>query len=137
MKKRSKVSAEFSMSSLTDIIFLLLIFFMLTSSMVIPNALNLKLPGKSTKVTNQPKFPPTEVKIDKRGNYYLNGDKASRRDIERVVIALKKERTKVSLIIVPDDNTPTEKVVAILDIAYRYHIDAIMTDPKAKAPIKG
>ena len=69
MKKRGKVSAEFSMSSLTDIIFLLLIFFMLTSSMVTPNALNLRLPGKSTKVSNQPKNPPTQVKIDKRGKY--------------------------------------------------------------------
>ena len=49
MKKRAKVSAEFSMSSLTDIIFLLLIFFMLTSSVVVPNALNLQLPGQSKK----------------------------------------------------------------------------------------
>ena len=48
VKKRSKVSAEFNMSSLTDIIFLLLIFFMLTSSIVTPNALNLQLPGKKT-----------------------------------------------------------------------------------------
>lgn len=48
-KKKSKISAEFNMSSLTDIIFLLLIFFMLTSSIVAPNALNLKLPGTSQK----------------------------------------------------------------------------------------
>ena len=46
VKSRSKVSAQFNMSSLTDIIFLLLIFFMLTSSIVTPNALNLQLPGK-------------------------------------------------------------------------------------------
>ena len=45
MKKRSKVSAEFSMSSLTDIIFLLLIFFMLTSSMV---QINIPLPESSS-----------------------------------------------------------------------------------------
>ncbi|MFM9952070.1 MAG: ExbD/TolR family protein, partial [Saprospiraceae bacterium] len=47
LKKRSKVSSQFNMSSLTDIIFLLLIFFMLTSTVVAPNALNLKLPGSS------------------------------------------------------------------------------------------
>ena len=130
MKKRGKVSAEFSMSSLTDIIFLLLIFFMLTSSMVTPNALNLRLPGKSSKVTNQPKFPPTEVKIDRRGNYTVDGTSATKWQLEKVVKQLKKERTKVSLIIIPDDNVPYEKVVAILDIAQRYRIDAIMTDPK-------
>ncbi len=48
----------------------------------------------------------------------------------QVVRQLKKERTKVSLIIIPDDNVPYEKVVAILDIAQRYRVDAIMTDPK-------
>ena len=130
MKKRTKVSAEFSMSSLTDIIFLLLIFFMLTSSMVVPNALNLRLPGKSTKKTNQPKYPPSEVKISKNGTLYFNGEKVTRTTIEKRVNKLRKERSKFSMIVIPDDNAPNEKVVAILDIAYRYKVDAIMTDPK-------
>ncbi len=130
LKKRTKVSAEFSMSSLTDIIFLLLIFFMLTSSMVVPNALNLKMPGKTRSTANQPKYPPTEVKITSNGDYYLNGSKASRIGIEKEMRKLKSERSKFSMIIIPDDNVANEKVVAILDIAYRYQIDAIMTDPK-------
>jgi len=130
MKKRTKVSAEFSMSSLTDIIFLLLIFFMLTSSMVVPNALNLRLPGKSSKQTNQPKYPPTEVKISKNGTFYFNGQKATRTTIEKNINKLKKERSKFSIIVIPDGKAPTEKVVAIMDIAYRYKVDAIMTDPK-------
>ena len=130
LKKRTKVSAEFSMSSLTDIIFLLLIFFMLTSSMVVPNALNLRLPGKSTPSANQPKFPPAEVKVTKKGNYYIDGQRATRTQIEKVVRQLKKERTKVSLIIIPHEDVPYEKVVAILDICNRYSVNAIMTDPK-------
>ncbi|MBT8234091.1 MAG: biopolymer transporter ExbD [Saprospiraceae bacterium] len=130
MKKRTKVSAEFSMSSLTDIIFLLLIFFMLTSSMVVPNALNLKMPGKSSKTTNQPKYPPTEIKITRDGTYYLNGKKSTRTTIEKTVNKLKRERSKFSMVVIPDDNVANEKVVAILDIAYRYQVDAIMTDPK-------
>lgn len=131
MKKRAKVSAEFSMSSLTDIIFLLLIFFMLTSSMVVPNALNLKLPGQSKKQqTNQPKFPPSEVKVNRNGTYLLNGSKARKSAIEKAVRNQKKKTKKVSIVIIPDDNAPTESVVAILDIAYRYQVDAIMTDPK-------
>ena len=129
LKKRTKVSAEFGMSSLTDIIFLLLIFFMLTSSMVVPNALNLKLPGKS-RSANQPKYPPTEVKVMSNGSYYIDGSKATLIGVEKRVRQLRKERSKVSLIIVPDGNVAHEKVGALLDIAYRYHIDAIMTDPK-------
>jgi len=129
MKKRSKVSAEFSMSSLTDIIFLLLIFFMLTSSMVIPNALNLKLPGKSTPPSNQPKYPPAEVRITKNGTYYLDGNKASKNQIEQVVRQLKRERTKLSLVIIPHYDAPGETVVAILDICHRFAVNTIMTDP--------
>lgn len=130
MKKRTKVSAEFSMSSLTDIIFLLLIFFMLTSSMVVPNALNLRLPGKSSKNKNQPKHLPAEVKISKNGTYYFNGAKTTRTSIEKEVNKRRKDKTKFSMIVSPHDDAPTEKVVAILDIAFRYKVDAIMTDPK-------
>ncbi|MCB0375883.1 MAG: biopolymer transporter ExbD, partial [Sinomicrobium sp.] len=50
LKGRNKVSPEFSMSSMTDIVFLLLIFFMLTSN--IPNALDLLLPKAKGKSTN-------------------------------------------------------------------------------------
>ena len=71
LKKRSKVSAEFNMSSLTDIIFLLLIFFMLTSSLVVPNALNLKLPSSSnSKVVSSSKV--SDVAIRKSGSLYWN-----------------------------------------------------------------
>ena len=72
LKKKSKVSAEFSMSSLTDIIFLLLIFFMLTSSLIQPNAINMKLPTTSrTKTPPQKKL--DKVEIRKGGKYYFNG----------------------------------------------------------------
>jgi len=129
MKKRSKVSAEFSMSSLTDIIFLLLIFFMLTSSMVVPNALNLKLPGKSQPSSLQPKYPPTQVRITRKGNYYLDGNKATKSQIEKVVKQLMKERAKLSLVIEPDPEVANEKVVAILDICNRYKVNTTLTDP--------
>ena len=49
LKKRNKASAEFNLSSLTDIVFLLLIFFMLTSSLASPNVKNLKRPVSSSK----------------------------------------------------------------------------------------
>ena len=127
LKKRQKVSAEFNMSSLTDIIFLLLIFFMLTSSMVVPNALNLKMPGRS-KSSNQPKYPPVEIRVDQSGKYTLDGRTASRTEIERHIRDLKRGREKVSMVIYPNQTAGQEHVVAILDIAYRYHVDAVMGD---------
>jgi len=131
MKKRAKVNAEFSMSSLTDIIFLLLIFFMLTSSMVVPNALNLQLPGQSSrKQSNQPKYPPSTVTIKKNGTYLLDGSPAKKSTIEKKINADKKRTKKVSVVVIPHDDAPNESVVAILDMAYRYQINAIMTDPR-------
>ena len=82
VKKRSKVSAEFNMSSLTDIIFLLLIFFMLTSSIVTPNALNLQLPGKKTSPP-PPKAKNKIVSIDESGAYTLNGAPISLDGVKR------------------------------------------------------
>lgn len=125
LKKKSKVSAEFNMSSLTDIIFLLLIFFMLTSSLVVPNALNLKLPGKKSSVTVNSK-PPT-ISIAKNGTYYWNGTKASMRQLEKSVSREKKRNKKKAAIkIKPNPSAKSEKVVAIMDLAYRYNITPVL-----------
>jgi len=128
LKKKSKVSAEFSMSSLTDIIFLLLIFFMLTSSMVVPNALNLKLPGKK-KSNTELKAPPAKVSIRRDGTYWLSGKKVSINRIEKAVKALGAKGRPVSLIVSPNPNVPNQYVVAIMDIAFRYHVETILQDP--------
>ena len=127
LKKRSKVSAEFSMSSLTDIIFLLLIFFMLTSSLVAPNALNLKLPGSSkTKVTTSSKT--DDVSIRKDGRYYLNNKRVEINELDSQLSRMARAKSgQLNVTISPDSGTPTEHVVAVMDIALRYHINAILT----------
>lgn len=132
IKKSSKVSAEFNMSSLTDIIFLLLIFFMLTSSLVTPNALNLQLPGKN-KTPNSTDVPsePQVINIEKRGTYYFNGNKMSLSAIEKKVRALKKSKGKNAVVTIsPHSKAKNDKVVPILDIAYRYGIKTVLTEPR-------
>ena len=128
-KKKSKVSAEFNMSSLTDIIFLLLIFFMLTSSLIIPNALNLKLPGKASN-QKPPKSQPMVITINSAGTYTFNGKKASLSGMEKSVRDLKRKDKNASVVITPNAKADNDKVVAVLDMAYRYGINAILTDPK-------
>ncbi len=126
LKKRAKVSAAFSMSSLTDIIFLLLIFFMLTSGLVAPNSLNLKLPGSSNaRVTASSKI--DNVSISESGRFYLNGKNLDLSQLESQLsrkAALSREQ--LSITIAPDSGTPTEHVVAIMDIAMRHHINGIL-----------
>jgi len=127
-KKKSKVSAEFSMSSLTDIIFLLLIFFMLTSSLIIPNALNLRLPGKSSK--QQPaKSEPSVISVQRNGTYLYNGTQSSLGTLEKKVRDLKRNERNAAVVISPDPKAANEKVVAVLDLAYRYGINAILANP--------
>ena len=130
LKKRNKVSAEFSMSSLTDIIFLLLIFFMLTSSLVVPNALNLKLPGKSPTTTLNSK--PLEVDVRKSGTYYVAGRKISIGGLQKAMRTLSRDKSlkNKTIVITPDPLVPHEYVAAIMDLALKYNISAILATPK-------
>jgi len=130
LKKRNKVSAEFNMSSLTDIIFLLLIFFMLTSTLVSPNALNLKLPGSSSKTV----APSTiSVSIDTDRVFYLKTKVINPDDLIELLkgeIAKEKNREEVTLVINTDKSVPIEDVVKVMDAAYKLEIKAILaTDP--------
>ena len=130
LKKKTKVSAEFSMSSLTDIIFLLLIFFMLTSSLVAPNALNLKLPGSSkSKVVNTSKL--DDVSIARSGKLYLNGKKVSLSTLESALAKKSNKRSKqLDITISPAKGAKTEDVVSVMDIAMRLNINGILAMEK-------
>ena len=132
IKKKSKISAEFNMSSLTDIIFLLLIFFMLTSSIVAPNALNLKLPGTSQKkVTQQEDY--DEVFISKSGVFELNNKVQSLPEIEAFLLEKSKGNPKdFNFVIQPEKETPVEFVVSIMDMALRLKINGVL----ATAPVE-
>ncbi|MBK8699981.1 MAG: biopolymer transporter ExbD [Saprospiraceae bacterium] len=130
IKRNSKLKVDFNMSSLTDIIFLLLIFFMLTSSMVIPNALNLQLPGRKSSIPT-PKSTPTRVTITSGNDFTYNGEGVSLVDLERRLKSLKKAKGKnATLNIAPSGMASNEAVVAVMDIAYRYEIRAVLSDPQ-------
>lgn len=129
LKKRSKVSAEFSMSSLTDIIFLLLIFFMLTSTLVSPNALRLTLPSSSSKTVAPQSF---TISIKNNGSYYLNGKEMSLGNIEQQlrVEFQKGAEKKPTVVIAADKASQLSYTVQVMDLANRLGAQAIIaTDP--------
>ena len=75
LKSKHKVNASFSMSSMTDIIFLLLIFFMLTASFITPSGLPVNLPtSKSSEIVMQK----VSVTITENLSYFVNNKKVSR-----------------------------------------------------------
>ena len=113
------------MSSLTDIIFLLLIFFMLTSSVVSPNALNLKLPGRSDSPATPTNERLDDVRIDARGNFYFNRRQISAEDLAGRLSA--KEGTNYAMFISPDREAPVEGVVTVMDLAMQFGINGILS----------
>ena len=87
LKSRIKVSANFNMSSMTDIVFLLLIFFMLTSTLVTQHALDLDLPKSSSKITD---VPPISVQIEDvvdkdQPTFRIDDDLVEFKNLERIL----------------------------------------------------
>ena len=121
LKGRNKVSPDFSMSSMTDIVFLLLIFFMLTANS--PNALDLLLPkakGKSTNTQN------VSVSINKDLQYFVNNERINGEYIE---IELKKAlegQEKPTIILRAEENVAIKEAVNVMDIANRNNYKVIL-----------
>ncbi len=113
------------MASLTDMIFLLLIFFVLNSSVVAPNSLNLKLPG-SSRSKAQVDSKTDDVAINRSGNYYLNGKRVSPFDLEQSLAKKAGGSSQLDITISPDKGTPVQYVAFVMDIAMRYQINAIL-----------
>lgn len=129
IKKKSRVSAEFSMSSLTDIIFLLLIFFMLTSSLIIPNALNLKLPGTESRATVT--SDPSTIDVTRDGSIIYNGQEVSINQLQSAFRNQSDRRSgdsKYTVAVTVHPSAKIEKVVDVLDLAYRMKVNTIMVD---------
>lgn len=121
LKGRNKVSPEFSMSSMTDIVFLLLVFFMLTSS--VPNALDLLLPkakGKSTNVQN------VSVSINKNMEYFMDDQKVNPEFLETELKRKLKSQENPTIILRAEEGVPIEKAVDVMDIANRNNFKVIL-----------
>ena len=129
LKKRSKVSAEFSMSSLTDIIFLLLIFFMLTSSLV---QINLDLPESDSKTVASTSI---TVMITKDNKHSLNGKalpvSALEKEIRRKV-AESENQENAALTIAAEKGVHWENISRLMTIANRLQIKAILATQAKK-----
>jgi len=134
IKKSTKVLSEFSMSSMTDIVFLLLIFFLVTSTLVNPNALKLLLP-KSTGQVNAKATVSVSIKDwgDDRYTYHLNGDETplTYDAVEDGLVELLQSEEDPTFSIYSDESVPIKEVVGIMNIAKRNHYKVILaTQPE-------
>jgi len=123
VRGRNKVSPEFNMSSMTDIVFLLLIFFMLTSTLVTVNALDILLPKASGKTENNKSV---AVSITKGLDFYIDRAKVNENDLERDLTSLLSKEENPTIVLRAEEGVPIEKAVRIMDIANRNKYKVIL-----------
>jgi len=116
LRRRNKVSAAFSMASMTDIVFLLLIFFMVTSTLIAPNALKLLLPKSSNQT---PAKAVTTISITASLDYYIESTPTSIEDIEGILknYFVSENILEPTISLHADRTVPIENVVKIMNIA--------------------
>ena len=133
-KRQTKVLADTAMSSMTDLVVLLLIFFLITSTLVNPNALKLMLP-KSTGQVSAKATVSVSIKDWQDGSYtyHINGDEqpVPFTDVEDDLVNLLQNEEDPTFSIYADESVPVKEVVSVMNIAKRNHYKVILaTQPE-------
>ena len=135
IKRNTKVDPSFSMSSMTDIVFLLLIFFLVTSTLVNPNALKLMLPKSTGQVAAKAtvsvsiKHYPEQQRV----SYHINGsqDPVSPDQLEGSIVEVLQDEEDPTFSIYSDESVPIKEIVQVMNIAKRNHYKVILaTSPE-------
>ena len=132
LKRRIRVKPEFSLAAMIDVIFLLLMFFMLTSNFVTPNALNLQLPSSTSKSMASPAL---SVSVKSDGTFYIDTKNIDKTRLEAALRSriAGKDPASTTITVAADKAATVEDVVFILDIANRLKVKTILaTSPDQK-----
>ena len=123
LRGRNKVTPEFNMSSMTDILFLLLIFFMIASTLVSAEAIDLLLPKSSSKTTQSKNV---SVSVNKELQYYIDLKQVSKEQLETALLDKLGDSEKPTITIRSDQDVELKHVVFIMDIANRNKIKSTL-----------
>ena len=122
-KGRNKITPEFNMSSMTDIVFLLLIFFMLASTLVSVNAIDILLPKASGKTENKKSV---SVSIKKDLTYYIDQKRVGESVLESRLKDLLANESAPTIVLRAEKSVPIDNVVKVMDIANRNKFKVIL-----------
>jgi biopolymer transport protein ExbD len=133
LKRRNRVEATFAMSSMTDLVFLLLLFFVMASTMSSPNDIKIKLP-QSTTSTPPTKPVVAEVSIYADGTYYLDGEDAplSYDELTARLRQIQQLDTTMYVRVRADQKAEIRNMVRVLDIANQHKMNIVIATEKAK-----
>ncbi|MFY7670039.1 ExbD/TolR family protein [Tenacibaculum sp. MEBiC06402] len=123
LRGRNKVDPNFNMSSMTDIVFLLLIFFMLTSTLVTVSAIDVLLPKAGGKTENKTSV---AVTITESSDFYIDKSKVTSTNLEQELLLKVGENKEKTVVIRGDQNVPYKNVMRVIDIANRNKLKMIL-----------
>lgn len=112
IKSRNKRKVEFNMASMSDLVFLLLIFFMITSTLISPNAIKLLLPNSSSKTMAKQNV---TIYINDQFNYYLDKRRVEEQNLESVLAQELQAYDQGTIVLRSDKSVPVQYVVNVID----------------------
>ncbi len=128
ISNRNKVGITFSNAGMSDIVFLLLLFFMLTSTLVQPTALKVLLPKGTTQSNARPM---TTVSITKDHQYFIEDQPIALENLEAALQAKVGADPEIYISVHADRSVPLEYVVNVMNIAAKNQYKLILaTTPK-------
>ena len=124
LKGRNKITPEFNMSSMTDIVFLLLIFFMIASTLAKNlDTIDVKLPQAKGKTENRNTV---SLTINNHSQFYLDSKQISKSRIERELIAKLKGSSTPAIVLRAEEKVPIDQVVYVMNIANQNSIKVVL-----------
>ena len=124
LKGRNKITPEFNMSSMTDIVFLLLIFFMIASTLAKNlDTIDVKLPHAKGKTENRNTV---SLTINNRSQFYLDSKQISKSRIEKELIAKLKGYKVPAIVLRAEEKVPIDQVVYVMNIANQNSIKVVL-----------
>lgn len=129
LRRRTKLESGFSMSSMTDIIFLLLLFFVISSTMTSPNDIKINLPQSGAKTATEQVV--ARVSIDKEGQYFLASGRekavqVAPEALESEIMNIVAQDTTTYLALYADQEIAYREVVRVLDIANKNNLKLVI-----------
>lgn len=123
LRGRNKVNPNFNMSSMTDIVFLLLIFFMLSSTLVTVSAIDVLLPKAGGKTENNASV---AISITNQSKFYIDKTLVSENNLELEILRKVGVDKKKTVVIRGDQNVPYKSVMKVIDLANKNKLKMIL-----------
>ena len=130
IQRKNKARPEFSLAAMTDVILLMLIFFMITSSAANQSAIDVKLPKTGAVDDNIPN--PLTVSIKPDGSYFVDDNPVNKGDLEQMIVNKLASQTNRSFTIRADENTMHKDVVFVMEIAEKHKFNIAIATVKDK-----